>query len=126
MKKYTQLLVVLFLEFLAIGCNATCTYDTTQGYCIFLDLAVANSPCNKCSPDTNYMINIVPNSIVINSYTGPCGCISIIQVTCLSLIIDVGSDEHALALISMSCTRTGQDYAVNIINGEACLGCPSN
>ena len=83
--------------------------------------------CNTCSPDTNYVTNIVPNTVVIDSYIGPCGCVSIIHESCTDLIVStVDLESHAIALVSPSCLRIGQNNANSIINGEACNGCPNN
>ena len=123
MKKYTQLSVFLFLEFLAIGCNATCIYDTTQAYCVFLDIEATQ--CNACSPDTDYIKNIVPNSVSIDSYIGSCGCVLIIHESCIELVINA-EDLHALALIKPTCLRKGQDDATSIITGTDCNGCSIN
>ena len=72
------------------------------------------------------MTSIVPNTIVIDSYIGPCGCVSIIHGSCNLLKIYAVFDEHATALVSPGCSRIGQNDALSIINGEACFGCPNN
>lgn len=99
--------------------SATCYYDGNGPHCFYLDTGAKN--CNECSLDTASLYSLIPNSIPVQQYTGPCGCVLDINLDCFSLIAALNAPEY----FGIGCTRTEQDVTGAIVNNQSCYNCPA-